>query len=84
MLLQECEVLLQLLFFFYSIAIKEVTALEGILIPVIEPVLNPLWVFLAVGEVPGMWALIGGIVVIASVTLRCIIATFTWQVRDGS
>lgn len=63
-------------YIFYSIAIKQVTALEGILIPVIEPVLNPVWVFLAVGEVPGMWALVGGVIVIASVTIRCIIAAF--------
>ncbi|MBN1833202.1 MAG: EamA family transporter, partial [Deltaproteobacteria bacterium] len=37
----------------YSMAIKQVTALEGVLVPVVEPVLNPLWVFLLVGERPG-------------------------------
>lgn len=54
----------------YSIAIKYVEALEAILIPIIEPILNPIWVFLAFGERPGNWALIGGSIVLASVTFR--------------
>jgi drug/metabolite transporter (DMT)-like permease len=58
----------------YAEAIKHVTALEGILIPILEPVLNPVWVFLLIGEMPGHWALAGGIVVLVSVTLRCISA----------
>lgn len=56
----------------YSIAIKSVTALEAVLIPVIEPIANPIWVFFMLGEVPGKWAVVGGIVVIAAVTLRCV------------
>jgi len=58
----------------YAEAIKHVTALEGILIPILEPVLNPVWVFLMIGEVPGKWAIVGGIIVLVSVTLRCISA----------
>ncbi len=57
----------------YAKAIKHVTALEGSIIPVIEPLLNPVWVFLLLGEKPGKWALVGGIIVIAAVTLRCLI-----------
>lgn len=56
----------------YAEAMKRVTALEGVLIPVIEPILNPVWVFLLLHEVPGKWALIGGVVVLVSVTLRCV------------
>jgi drug/metabolite transporter (DMT)-like permease len=56
----------------YAAAIRHVTALEGILIPVIEPVLNPLWVFLFLGESPGRWALIGGSIVILTVLARSI------------
>jgi len=61
----------------YAEAIKHVTALEGILIPVLEPVLNPVWVFLLIGETPGKWAIAGGVVVLVSVTLRCILALKT-------
>lgn len=54
----------------FAYAIKRVRALEAILIPSIEPLFNPLWVFLATGEAPGMWALIGGTLVMAAVTVR--------------
>lgn len=54
----------------FSIAIKHVTAIESILIPVIEPVLNPLWVLLLLGETPGQWAIVGGFIVLVAVTFR--------------
>jgi Predicted permease, DMT superfamily len=57
----------------YATAIRHVTALEAILIPIIEPILNPIWVFLAFREIPGPWALVGGIIVLISVTGRCVI-----------
>jgi drug/metabolite transporter (DMT)-like permease len=59
-------------YLFYARAIRHVTALEGILVPVIEPILNPIWAFLFIGERPGHWALIGGVVVIATVILRSV------------
>jgi len=52
----------------YSKAIPHVRALEAVLIPVIEPVLNPVWVWLLVGEVPSGWALLGGVIVVGAVT----------------
>ncbi|NLY89660.1 MAG: EamA family transporter [Firmicutes bacterium] len=61
----------------YTIAIKKVTALEAILIPVIEPILNPVWVFLLLGETPGPWALVGGMVVLGAVTVLSIYKTKT-------
>jgi drug/metabolite transporter (DMT)-like permease len=51
----------------YIIAIKNVTALEAILIPIIEPILNPIWVALTMREIPGIWVLIGGFLVISSI-----------------
>jgi drug/metabolite transporter (DMT)-like permease len=57
-------------YWIYTRAIQRVTALQGILIPVLEPILNPLWVLLFFGEVPGKWALIGGTVILGSVTGR--------------
>ena len=57
----------------YAVAIKKVTALEGILIPMLEPVLNPLWAFLFLGERLGLWALLGGFFVILSILFRSII-----------
>jgi drug/metabolite transporter (DMT)-like permease len=65
---------LGLSYVFYSEAIKHVSALEAILIPGIEPILNPVWVFFILGETPGKWALVGGFVVLMSVTIRSLIA----------
>ncbi len=54
----------------YSVAIKHVTALEATIITMIEPVLNPIWVFLLLGEVPGPWSLAGGAIILAAIVAR--------------
>lgn len=59
-------------FVFYINSLKYITALEAILITVMEPLLNPLWVYIFAGEKPGLYTILGGIVVIISVTLRSI------------
>jgi len=61
---------LALPFFLYSTAIKYITAIDAVLIQTIEPLLNPVWVFLVIGETPGQWAIIGGAVVLITVTVR--------------
>ncbi len=57
-------------FIMYCRAIKYLAALDAVLIQTIEPLLNPIWVFLIIGEAPGFWAIIGGVIVLASVTFR--------------
>ena len=47
-------------------------ALACALLAAVEPLLNPLWVLIFNGEKPGPFALIGGAIVIGSVTLWCI------------
>jgi len=59
---------------FFSIAIKSLNALESSLILFIEPVLNPVWVFLVIGEVPGNLALLGGLLVIGTAVVRAVIS----------
>ena len=54
----------------YGKAIPHVRAMEAVLIPVLEPVLNPVWVLVFVGEVPSGWALLGGVIVLGAVTAR--------------
>ncbi len=56
----------------YARAIRHVTALEAALIPVIEPILNPVWVMLFIGERPSPLALLGGVIVVGAVTWRAI------------
>jgi Predicted permease, DMT superfamily len=63
----------------YSIAIKKVSALESVLIPIIEPILNPTFVFLVTGEFPGPWSIVGGAIVLVSITIRCIYSVIRQQ-----
>ncbi len=41
------------------------------LIGAVEPLLNPVWVFLFDGEHPGPWALAGGVIVVVTITCWC-------------
>lgn len=61
----------------YAVAIRSATALEAMLIPVIEPILSPIWVALAYGEQPGAWALAGGIIVVGAVVMRAVLVDRT-------
>jgi DME family drug/metabolite transporter len=52
---------------------RGVRSLQAGIIGYIEPVLNPLWVFLFLGERPSAWAILGGAIIIVAVvshTLR--------------
>ncbi len=61
---------LGLAYVLYTWAIAHVTAMEAILITLIEPILNPFWVFILMGEVPAWTSLAGGIVIVGAVTAR--------------
>lgn len=50
--------------------VRYVPAIEAALIPILEPFLNPLWVMLFYGEQPSAKALVGGLIVVSSVTAR--------------
>ncbi len=58
-----------LAFVFFTQGIKHIPALEANLVGTLEPVLNPVWVFLFLGESMGLYALLGGLVVLAGVTI---------------
>ena len=57
----------------YVLAIPNVTAIDAVLIPVLEPLLNPLWVFIFAKESPTLFSFLGGGLVLLSVTVRGII-----------
>ncbi|MCB0103479.1 MAG: DMT family transporter [Anaerolineales bacterium] len=59
-------------FIFFTKGIKHIPALEANLIGMLEPVLNPIWVFLFYGESMGRFAMIGGIVVLSGVILSAV------------
>lgn len=49
---------------------KGVRSLDASVIGFIEPLLNPIWVFLVVGERPSVWAILGGVIILAAVILH--------------
>lgn len=61
----------------YVLFIKGVTGgtrpLDASIIGFIEPLLNPVWVFIFVGEQPSSWAILGGAIIIATVAAHTLI-----------
>ncbi|MDR0402333.1 MAG: DMT family transporter [Treponema sp.] len=51
----------------FSYGIKRLPAVQAMLTATAEPVLNPVWVFLAVGERPPPASIFGGLVIVAAV-----------------
>lgn len=66
---------LALAYYCYSLGIKQVGALSAVIITTVEPIMNPLWVLVGVGEVPGPWALLGGMLILSAVTGRGVYVT---------
>ena len=52
---------------------RGVRSLDAGIICYIEPVLNPVWVFLVLGERPSRWALIGGAIIITAVIVHMLL-----------
>ena len=57
----------------FSYGLIRVYAIEASIIAMIEPVLNPVWVFFGYGEVPSVMAIAGGIIIIAAIIVRAFI-----------
>jgi drug/metabolite transporter, DME family len=58
--------------FTYGIS-KGVRSLDASIIGFIEPLLNPVWVFFLLGEKPSNWAIIGGVLIIATIAAHTIL-----------
>jgi len=57
----------------FTYGLKRVFAVEGALLAMIEPVLNPVWVFLGYGERPSPGAIAGGIIILIAIAARTIV-----------
>lgn len=57
--------------------------LDASIIGFIEPLLNPVWVFLFVGERPSNWAVLGGIIIIATVVAHTLVQ-YRSKVQDSN
>ena len=70
-------------YWFYASAVRHVSAIESVLLITLEPVLNPLWVFLLLGERPARFTMIGGAIIVGTVTLRALLPLRGRQAAKG-
>lgn len=57
-------------YFLFSKGLQSVPLLEASLIALVEPVLNPIWVALTVGEIPSAATLSGGVMILVGLGVR--------------
>lgn len=65
-------------YYLYSLGLVRVPAYQAALIITIEPVLVPLWTFLAVGEQVPVWTAVGGSFILVALVI------FVWRARRGT
>ncbi|HEU4769499.1 MAG TPA: DMT family transporter [Pyrinomonadaceae bacterium] len=58
---------------------RGVRSLDAGIVCYIEPVLNPVWVFMVLGERPSRWALLGGLIIIVAVIIHMLLDTRSKQ-----
>lgn len=57
----------------FTYSIKRIEGIEAALIAMIEPVMNPIWVYIGYGEKPSPYAILGGLIILTTITIRTII-----------
>lgn len=57
----------------FSLGIKRTSAVSAAIITNLEPVLNPIWVFVFLGVFPGVFGIVGAFIVLVTVTMHSII-----------
>jgi len=60
----------------FSYGIKRISAVQAMLIAAAEPILNPIWVLIIIGEKPSLTALAGGIIILAAVVSSSLISKY--------
>ena len=67
-----------LAYLLFNAGMRHLTATAAVVTGTLEAVLNPIWVFLGVGERPSVWALLGGLVILGT------IGWYTWTPKPRS
>jgi drug/metabolite transporter (DMT)-like permease len=68
----------------FALGIKRVQAVQALLIAMIEPVLNPLWVFIFTGERPPAAAFAGALLIIPAVLFSSILGARYPPIRNSN
>ncbi|MBK9013944.1 MAG: EamA family transporter [Saprospiraceae bacterium] len=59
-------------FVLFTYGLKRVLAIEGALLAMLEPILNPVWVLIFYGEKPTLGAIVGGVIIIFALAARIV------------
>ncbi|MBK8698934.1 MAG: DMT family transporter [Saprospiraceae bacterium] len=57
-------------FILFTYGQKYISAIEGAMISLLEPLFNPIWVMVGYGEIPTLLPVIGGIIIISALVFR--------------
>ena len=60
----------------FSFGIKRISAVQAMLTATVEPLCNPIWVFIIIGERPSFSALSGGAIILCAVVLSSVISMY--------
>ena len=56
-------------FLLFSLALKRISVTHAAILSLLEPLLNPIWVYAAVGEIPTMYLFGGGALVLSGIAV---------------
>lgn len=57
----------------FNYGLKRTLAIESVLLAMMEPILNPVWVFIGYGEKPGIWTIFGGLLILGMLAVQVIL-----------
>lgn len=69
-------------YLFFNAGMKHLSATAAVVTGTLEAVLNPIWVFLGIGERPSAWALAGGLIILATIAWYSLPPSARWR-RSG-
>jgi len=58
----------------FNYGLKRTLAIESVLLAMMEPILNPVWVFVGYGEKPGNWTILGGLVILGMLAVQVVLS----------
>jgi drug/metabolite transporter (DMT)-like permease len=58
----------------FNFGLKRTLAIESVLLAMMEPILNPLWVFIGYGEKPGFWTILGGSIILGMLAVQVVLS----------
>lgn len=59
-------------YLFFAKGARHISSVEIAIYTLLEPVCNPVWTFLGTGEIPGAWAIVGGLIIVLAMVVNAL------------